>query len=182
MLLSSFSADAVCQHGTSLPCDRSSLFLAAVHVRWPTPFPHSLPCPPLPFLPRQARRLLSCLVETAPLRLARSAAVRAQLRLPGTHVARFHLWVSVWPQEWVDIRMLMHANAYIVTSTRVRTDEQHTNTQTSLNVQLAQHSPQHTHSPVPLPFPSLPPLSVSPCSPAPLAAWHPSTPLLPTCF
>ncbi|KAI4828335.1 hypothetical protein KUCAC02_022431, partial [Chaenocephalus aceratus] len=49
--------------------------------------------PPLlrfPLPPPQARRLLSCLVETAPLRLARSAAVRAQLRLPGTRVARFH--------------------------------------------------------------------------------------------
>lgn len=52
--------------------------------------PH--PPPPRPPVPsRQARRLLSCLVETAPLRLARSAAVRAQLRLAGTHVARFHL-------------------------------------------------------------------------------------------
>lgn len=69
------------------------------------------PPPPLPHhlsLPRQAMRSLPCLVETAPLRLARSAAVWAQLRLRGAHVARFHLWVSVWPQEWVDIR-LVHA-------------------------------------------------------------------------
>lgn len=101
MLLSSFSADAVCQHGTSLPGDRSPLFGSSSR--------EVTNRRPLPFLPRQARRLLSCLVETAPLRLARSAAVRAQLRLPGTHVARFHLWVSVWPQEWVDISMLMHA-------------------------------------------------------------------------
>lgn len=36
--------------------------------------------------------------------------------------------------------MLMHANADIVTSTRVRTDKQHTNTQTSLNPQLAAHT------------------------------------------
>lgn len=49
------------------------------------------PPPSLRVLPRQARRSLACLVETAPLRLARSAAVRAQLRLPGAHVARFHL-------------------------------------------------------------------------------------------
>lgn len=104
MLLSSFSADAVCQHGTSLPGDRSPLFGSSSREVTNRP-----PPTPLPFLPRQARRLLSCLVETAPLRLARSAAVRAQLRLPGTHVARFHLWVSVWPQEWVDISMLMHA-------------------------------------------------------------------------
>lgn len=47
--------------------------------------------------------------------------------------------------------MLMHANAYIVTSTRVRTDEQHTNTQqqhTDLFEHTAcPHSLLHTHSP-----------------------------------
>lgn len=129
-LLSSFSADAVCQRGASLPGDRSLLFgsgsrevtaLPLAPTPPPPPPPPARPVPPVPS--RQARRSLPCLVETAPLRLARSAAVRAQLRLAGTHVARFHLWVSVWPRERVDISMLMHANADTVASTRVCTEE-----------------------------------------------------------
>lgn len=43
MLLSSFSTDAACQHGASLPGRQKPAFLAAVHVRWP-------PLSPLPFL------------------------------------------------------------------------------------------------------------------------------------
>lgn len=132
-------------------------FLAAVHVRWPPyHYPsHPLPHPPVPS--RQARRLLSCLVETAPLRLARSAAVRAQLRLAGTHVARFHLWVSVWPQERVDISMLMHANADTVASTRVCTDDQHAKTH-HFQQRAERHSvPPRCHPP-PLPIlPGTPP-------------------------
>lgn len=142
-------------------------FLAAVHVRWPpcrSPPSPSSPRPPRPPVPsRQARRLLPCLVETAPLRLARSAAVRAQLRLAGTHVARFHLWVSVWPQERVDISMLMHANADTVASTRVCAEERHAEAH-HFQQRAAQRSAQVVRSPV-LPPPShLPPLSFLPPS------------------
>lgn len=175
-LLSSFSADTACQHGASLAGDSSPLFgSGSREVTIPSTTLLSPP-PSSPVLPRQARRLLSCLVETAPLRLARSAAVRAQLRLPGTHVARFHLWVSVWPQEWVDIRTLMHANAGTLTSARPSADKQHINTRVLL-VQIL--CCKHTYL-----SPCLSPLSLSlsPHSPAPLAPWHPSTSFLPTCF
>lgn len=178
MLLSSFSADAVCQHGASLPNKHKPAFLAAVHVRWPphhwTPPPTPPPRPSVPS--RQARRLLSCLVETAPLRLARSAAVRAQLRLAGTHVARFHLWVSVWPQERVDISMLMHANTGTVASTRVCTDEQHAKTH-HFQQTADQRSAPHTLSPVLLAL-SRPPLpwTPSPCHPILPSCVLPGTP------
>ncbi|TNN74137.1 Lipoma-preferred partner [Liparis tanakae] len=51
--------------------------------------------PPPSHPPARLGRLLHCLVETAPLRLARSAAVRAQLRLPGAH-GRLHVAGARW--------------------------------------------------------------------------------------
>lgn len=61
MLLSSFSADAVCQHGASLPGDRSPLFGSGsrevnTHPTLPSPPP---PLPPLPS-PSSPARLGAC--------------------------------------------------------------------------------------------------------------------------